>query len=136
MPSWIGRTGAWWRFLRLARVPTDREGRAAQKRAEFAVPFDQPSSATFWADLDGDVAIPSDDHVGVIEEFDYEWGHPLRVADKQNGSACPGQGHVEKTAFLGTREGFRRGHGQVEHGVVGDCAGNPYVPVLRPGITM
>jgi len=40
----------------------------------------------------------------IFKEFDDERRDPLRVADKQDRSACPGQRHVEKTAFLGVRE--------------------------------
>jgi hypothetical protein len=107
MPSSGGRTGARRPLLHLACVLTRREGRAAQKRAELAVSFDQRALTTPWADLSRGVIGACDGHVGVFEEFGYERGHPSRVGDKQDRPACPGQGHVEKTALLGVREGVR-----------------------------
>ena len=125
VPSSGGRPGAGRPLLHLACVLTRREGRAAQKRAELAVSFDQRPLTTPWADLNRGVTVAGDGHVGVFEEFDDERGHLSRVGDKHDRPACPGQRHVEKAAFLGVREGFGRGHGQVEHGVVGDCAREP-----------
>ena len=75
-----------------------------------------------WADLNRGFAVLRDSHVGIFKEFDDERRHPSRMADKQDRSARPVQRHVEKTALLGARERFGCGHGQVEHGVVGDCA--------------
>jgi hypothetical protein len=98
--------------------------------------FDQPPLTAPWADLNWGIAVACDGHVGVFEEFDDEWGHPLRVGDERDRSACPGQGHVEKTAFLGVRERFGCGHGQVEDGSSVMVPGNPYVPVVMPGMTM
>lgn len=83
------------------------------------------------------VAVPRDGHVRVVEEFDYERRHPSRQGDERDLSACPGQGHVEGTAFLGVRKGFGYRYGP--NGGRGSSAmllGNPYVPLVMPGSTM
>jgi len=117
VPSSGGRTGARRPLLHLACVLTRREGRAAQKRAELAVSFDQRPLTTRWADLSRGVTVACDGHVGVFKEFDDEPGHPSRVGDKQDRPACPGQRHVEKTAFLGVREVSGAGMAVVRGGI-------------------
>src|ERR1019366_10628640 len=109
VPSSGGRIGARRPLLHLACVLARREGRAAQKRAELAVSFDQRPLTAPWADLSRGVTVACDGHVGVFEEFDDERGHPSRGGDKQDRSACPGHLRVEKTAFLCVRERFGRG---------------------------
>jgi len=81
-------------------VRARREAGAAEEWAALSTSSDHRPLSTLRTNLDGLVAAPNYGYVGVVKKFDYEGGHPDRRGDDRDLAACPGEYHVEETAFL------------------------------------